>query len=43
MKFWDDDFTEKVYKLSEIIDQVNRHKKSLTFPTAVEYYGNYHR
>ncbi len=43
MKFWEDDFTEKVYKLSEIIDQVNRYKKSLTFPTAVEYYGNYHR
>ena len=43
MKFWEEGFNIKTENLGSIIQKYNEVKKGLQFPSAVEYYGNYHR
>ena len=43
MKFWDEGFSIKTENLGSVIQRYNEIKKGLQFPSAVEYYGNYHR
>ena len=43
MKFWDEGFNIKTENLGSVIQRYNEIKKGLQFPSAVEYYGNYHR